>query len=439
MKTILDGWQAEGVRYVRFELPDIHGGARSKIVPISAAYGYAETGLNMYGGAAVLDSRSDVVGGSRYNEEVGYGDQYLHPDPDTACRIPWLPDTARVICESTWADGTPLAANPRTVLRRILDRCTEHGWDVVSGSEPEFYLLDPTTRQPYFGGYHIFNSTRNVIVPVVGELLDLMPQMGIDLITANCEYGPSQFEINFGPGRGIAGADKVHTFKNAVKEVAALRGALATFMSKPFSGYAGCGSHFHVSVLDPSGDNLMADESDAHGISEFCRWFIGGNLRYAAEIYCLLVPTLNCLKRRRTHTFSPTNISWGFEDRSALIRVKAGGSVQSRHVEQRAPSGLSNPYLVAAAVLAAGMLGVEGKIDPGPPSPPGRPAEEEPDFEQLPESLWDSLARLDGSAEMRSLLGDEFVDVYLTVRRYELQRFSDSVTDWERDEYMELY
>ncbi len=136
MKTILDGWQAEGVRYVRFELPDIHGGARSKIVPISAAYGYAETGLNMYGGAAVLDSRSDVVGGSRYNEEVGYGDQYLHPDPDTACRIPWLPDTARVICESTWADGTPLAANPRTVLRRILDRCTEHGWDVVTGSEP---------------------------------------------------------------------------------------------------------------------------------------------------------------------------------------------------------------------------------------------------------------------------------------------------------------
>src|SRR5437763_11386260 len=161
---ILDAWRADGIRFVRFELPDMHGTSRAKLVPIERAYGYAETGLNMYGGVAVLDSRSDVVGGTLYNEERAYGDQLLMPDPETAAVVPWLDATARWICDSQWADGSPLEALPRRVYRRQLERARALGFDPVIGYEPEFYLLSEEHEQ-LFGGYHIFNVTRNAWVP----------------------------------------------------------------------------------------------------------------------------------------------------------------------------------------------------------------------------------------------------------------------------------
>ena len=141
---VLDGWRAQGIRFVRFELPDMHGTSRSKMVPIERAYGYAESGLNMYGGVAVLDSRSDVVGGTLYHEEVAYGDQLLLPDLDTAAVVPWREATARWICDSTWADGTPLEALPRRVWRKQLERARALGYEPLIGYEPEFYLLTPT-------------------------------------------------------------------------------------------------------------------------------------------------------------------------------------------------------------------------------------------------------------------------------------------------------
>jgi glutamine synthetase len=158
---ILDGWSSEGIEFVRFELPDMHGTSRSKLIPIEHAAGYAEEGLNMYGGAGVLDSRSDVVPGTLYNEEVGYGDQRLIPDLGTAKVLPWVDATARFICDSVWDDGRPLAALPRHVFQRVLDRCHEMGYEPMMGSEPEFYLLDPDTNGLLFEGYHIFNTVRN--------------------------------------------------------------------------------------------------------------------------------------------------------------------------------------------------------------------------------------------------------------------------------------
>lgn len=433
----LDAWQEDGVRYVRFELPDLHGTARAKIVPLAAARDYVRNGLNMYGGVVVLDTRSDVVGGTLYNEETQYADQLIHPDPDTGAVLPWRTDMARWICRTQWEDGTPLGAAPRQVLERVLDAAADMGYTILTGSEYEFYLLD-REGQPLFGGYHIFNPVRNQWHPVVDEIIEMVQQVGVDLITANAEYGPSQFEFNYGPGLGLAGPDKSYTFKNAAKEIAQRHDLNVTFMSKPFAGFAGSGAHFHISLLDlKTKKNVMGDATKDGRISDVCRHFIGGNLRLATATYPLLVPTVNCYKRRRPHTFSPTNVSWGHEDRSALIRLK-GGSIESRHVEHRAPSSLSNPYLVAAAVLAAGLVGIREQIDPGPPSS-GMPAEDNPAYEQLPTAPRTALAALEQSAPLRELLGDEFIDAYLVMRRYELQRFDDHVTDWERTEYQEIF
>jgi glutamine synthetase len=398
---------------------------------------YAESGLNMYGGTVVLDSRSDVVPGTLYNEEIAYADQRLKPDPSTARVVPWADATGRMICDTFWDDGRPLGAAPRQVFARVLERCHELGYEALIGVEPEFYLLDLQTHQPLFEGYHIFNTVRNTYVPAIQRIVDDTRAFGLDIITANCEYAGSQWEINFGPGRGMRGPDDAFSFKNAVKEIAHLEGYLATFMSKPFTDGAGCGCHNHICLLELDSEaNAFSDESDPHGLSAVGRSFIAGQLRHARSIYTLLAPTLNCLKRRRTHTFSPTNVSWGPEDRTAFVRVK-GGSPASRHVENRAPTGMSNPYLACAGLLAAGILGVMDALELEPPAAP--PAEEDETKAKLPTTVEEGLAALEADGRIVDVLGDEFVRAYGVMRRYELQRFADHVTDWEREEYLELY
>ncbi len=434
---VLAGWREQGIRNVRFELPDMHGTSRSKIVPIEHAERYASKGLNMYGGTGVLDSRSDVVSGTLYNEEVAYADQLLRPDPSTAAVVPWAEATARLICDGFWADGRPLMAAPRHVFRRVLERCRDVGYEPLIGIEYEFYLLDPQTRTPLFSGYHIFNTVRNTWVPVIERIVADMRQYGLDIITANCEYAGSQWEINYRPGTGMAGPDQAFSFKNGVKELARREGLLATFMTKPFADSAGCGAHTHMSLLSrDSGEPAMADPSGPMGFSTVGRQFMAGQLRHGSSTYALLAPTVNCLKRRRTHTFSPTNISWGIEDRSAFLRVKEG-SPEDRHIENRAPSGLSNPYLASAALLGAGVLGITEELELGPAARP--PAEEDESQEPLPTSLEESLRLLESDDKLVELLGSEFIEAYTVMRRHELARLADHVTDWERDEYLELY
>jgi glutamine synthetase len=435
---ILEGWRKDGIGFVRFELPDMHGISRSKTIPIAHATDYAERGVNMYGGVSVLDARSDVVPGTLYHEEVGYGDQLLIPDADSAQVVPWADRTARLICDARWYDGTPLEASPRHVFRRALDRASGMGFKAVMGSEFEFYLLTSDTHEPLFHGYQIFNTVRNDYVPTIRRIVEEMPRVGVDIITANCEYAGSQWEINFAPGTGLAGPDNAFTFKNGVKEIAKQDGYLATFMSKPWADSAGSGCHTHLSLVDESGESAFADEGDPDGMNDTCRSFIAGILTYAKAIDAVVAPTVNCLRRRRRHTFSPTNISWGHEDRSALIRVK-GGSPASKHVEYRAPSALSNPYLVGAALIQAGLRGIEDKLEAPAPSRPGVPAEEDESLEKLPTDLAGSLDALEAEPATREFFGEDFVKAYTTMRRYELSRLADWVSDWERTEYLELF
>ena len=437
VEDVLAGWRERGVRNVRFELPDMHGNSRSKLVPIEHAGRYAEQGLNMYGGAVVLDTRSDVVPGTLYNEEIGYADQRLKPDPSTAAIVPWANHTGRMICDTYWDDGRPLGAAPRHVFRRVLERCQSLGYEPLIGVEPEFYLLDAETKQPLFEGYHIFNTVRNTWVPAIERIVDEARAFGIDILTANCEYAGSQWEIVFGPSTGMAGPDTAFAFKNAAKELAHQEGLIATFMSKPFADSAGCGAHNHIGLLERDGGaNAMSDPDNDWGLSRVGRSFVAGQLRHARSIYTLLAPTLNCLKRRRTHTFSPTNVSWGVEDRTALVRIK-GGSAKSMHVENRAPTGLSNPYLASAALLGAGLLGLSEQLELEPPA--ARPAEEDESKPKLPTTVEESLSALEADPKIVELLGDEFVTAYTAMRRYELQRFADHVTDWELQEYLELH
>jgi glutamine synthetase len=192
-------------------------------------------------------------------------------------------------------------------------------------------------------------------------------------------------------------------------------------------------------VRTEDGANAFGDADDPQGISDVCRYFIGGIVRHAKVIDPLALPTVNCYRRRRPHTFSPTTISWGLEDRTALVRVKGFGPVESRHIEYRAPTALSNPYLVGAAMLASGLRGIEEKMDPGPPSKADAVAEGDPDFELLPGSLQETLDAFEGDPVSREFFGEEFVTAFSVLKRFELSRLNDWVTDWERNEYLEFY
>lgn len=423
--------------YVRFELPDLHGVSRLKLVPIDKVEAYSRKGLNFYGGTLALDTASQVVPGSGLHAERKYRDHLLLPDFDTLAPVPWLERTAKVICDPYWSATEPLTQAPRAVLKSLLTVAAKMGFEVMMGHEFEFYLLDGKTQEPLFGGLHIFNHIRNQYVPELDQLLAYLRQAGIDVITHNCEYAPSQFEINFGPAVGIAAADKAFTFKNAVKEIAHRLGYQATFMSKPFTALAGSCCHLHISLLDrSSGANVFFDAAAPEGLSAVAGSFIQGILTHAPAVMPLIGPTPNCYRRLKPHTFAPSNISWGIEDRSAMVRVKATGD-ENTHLEMRAGSGLSNPYLSAAATLAAGLLGLQHQYALQPMV--DGPSEDDPSLPKLPLNLEAALAALEADAALRSLLGEPFVQLFTTVKRFELERFHSHVTDWERQEYLEIY
>lgn len=429
--------RADGIEFLRFELPDLHGISRSKLVPIDAVEGFARKGLNFYGGILALDTASNVISGAGLNDEISYADSKLFPDFSSVKRVPWKPNTAKVICDVAFQDNSPYRSAPRHVLRRLLEAAAEHGFDVMMGHEYEFYLLNRETREPLFGGVHIFNTTRNTYVEAVEVILRNLMGIGLDIITHNCEYAPSQFEINYGPGIGLEGADKAFTFRNTVKEVAHLQGYLASFMSKPFAGLAGCGCHFHISLLDrKSGKNAFFDPADKDGVSQAARQFAAGILAHAPALMALAGPTPNCYHRIKPHTFAPSNVSWGIEDRSALVRVKATRDSGTHH-EMRGASALANPYLTAAGTLAAGLLGLEGKLKLGPQSK--GPSEDDPRHPKLPTSLEQSLAALEADKELGAMLGPDFLKLFLTVKRHELARFRGHITDWEKNEYLEVF
>lgn len=437
VKEMMAGLKKLGARYVRFELPDLHGTSRAKVVPIAKVEGYARKGLNFYGGTIGLDSASNVIGGSGVHEEVSYRDQLLFPDASTLRVVPWVEDTAKVICDAYWSPGVPVGGTPRSVLADMLKLADRMGYQVMMGHEFEFYLLEPETREPLFGGPHIFNALRNQYVPFLDVLLDVLHEAGIDVITHNCEYSPSQFEINFGPGVGLEGADKAFTFKNAIKELAHRSGYLATFMSKPATAMAGCGCHVHVSLLDKkTGKNAFYTKGAKEGMNPLIRKFAAGLLDHAKAMQAVINPTPNCYHRLKPHTFAPSNISWGVEDRTAMVRIKDAGA-ENCHIEMRAASGLSNPYLSVAAVIAAGLLGIQDKAEL--PKPSEGPSEDDPRHKKLAGSLEESLAALKKDKAMREMLGEDFVKLFTTVKQAELDRFRGHVTDWERDEYLELY
>jgi glutamine synthetase len=210
-------------------------------------------------------------------------------------------------------------------------------------------------------------------------------------------------------------------------------------MTKPFNGSSSSGSHTHLSLRSiETGRNAFYDPDAENGLTDLIRYAVGGQLAHAAACMALVAPTINCYHRFRVGTFAPANVSWGHEDRTAAVRIK-GVRGEGTRLENRLPTAVSNPYLVLAALVAATVDGIRNRIEPPPPTAEGATAYENADAAPLPRSLGEALDALERDEVMRSALGEEFIRVFTTVKRHEIGKWNDYVSDWERNEYLELF
>jgi glutamine synthetase len=368
--------------------------------------------------------------------ERGYGDFVLVPDMATLRRIPWLEATALVLCDVAWHDGSPVAPSPRQVLRRQIERATELGYTPMLGSELEFYLLketyeeahakhyrDLTPSVPYILDYHILASTYDE--PFLRKIRNGMHAAGMRVETSKGEAWPGQHEINFRYADALTMADNHTIYKNGAKEIAHQNGCSITFMAKPDHTWIGSSCHIHASLWR-DGENAFAGESDIF------KQFLAGQIACFKELAVFLAPAINSYKRYAAGSWAPTTLAWGHDNRTCGFRIVGRGS--SLRTETRIPGGDVNPYLGFAALLAAGLHGIESELELPPPLEGNAYVSA---AERFPHALRDAIAALEDGTMARQALGDDVVDHYITYARTEQRLFDQAVTCYERERMFE--
>ena len=371
----------------------------------------------------------------------GYGDFVLKPDLATLRRIPWLPGTALVLSDVLdHHHHAPIPHSPRAILKRQLDRLSAQQMKAMFASELEFYLFDesyeairekayrnPATAGHYIQDYHIFQTTKEE--PVMRAVRNFLHAAGIPVECSKGEWGPGQEEINVRYADALEMADRHVIIKNAIKEIAHAQGKSVTFMAKWRYDLAGSSSHVHSSLWNAAGtQSLFADKDSPNGMSAVMRHYLAGQLAYARDITFFLAPFINSYKRFQASTFAPTRAVWSIDNRTAGFRV-CGEQTKAVRVECRIGGADLNPYLAFAALLAAGLAGIEEQRDPGPAFV-GDAYQAEPQH-QIPSTLREAAACLDASKMLRTAFGDDVVDHYVHAAQWEQLEYDRRVTDWE--------
>jgi glutamine synthetase len=396
--------------------------------------GHAIEGCNYL---LALDMEMDPIPGYDIASwQRGYGDFAMVPDFATMRRVPWLEGTALVLCDVAWNDGTPVRPSPRQVLKAQVERARELGYEAMFGSELEFYLLketfaeahakhyrDLTPSVPYILDYHILATSYDE--PFIRTVRNGMHAAGIRVETSKGEAWPGQHEINFRFSDAITMADNHTIYKNGIKELAQQNGCSVTFMAKPDHTWIGSSCHIHSSLWE-GGRNAFDGEPGVF------RHYLAGQIANSAELAVFLAPTINSYKRYAVSSWAPTTLAWGYDNRTCGFRVVGHG--QGLRIENRIPGADANPYMAFAAVLAAGLDGIERALDP-PALFEGNAYESE--APRFPSTLRDAVAALDSGTMARGALGDDVVDHYLNYARTEQQLFDRVVTEYERNRLFE--
>ncbi len=437
--------RGQGVKAIRLLYTDLHGIARGKDIPIGHFVGMLEEGVAFCAVIMGTDLRhTPVVGG-----EQGYVDFAIRPDPETLRVVPWQPEVAWCLGEAWTLDGSDhWPSCPRALLARVVARYGAHGLLPIVGPELEWFLCTRDPTAPNGLGRYVDELSRVYTVGAISDprqinLKTLLwaDELGLEAYAANHEFMSSQYEINIKHSPALDAADRAFMLKAAVKEVAATEGLLATFMGRPFTDQGGSGFHVHLSLADDDGRNAFA--SDESQLSSLGLGFVAGALEHAQGLQALLGPTVNAYKRILPDSLAPTHANWGHDNRTAFCRVPNERGSRTR-VEIRTGDGSACPHLIVAALLLAGLDGLERELDP--PEPVVGDAYRMDDAHagtRLPGDLGAALDALEADTWLVGQLGQELVSTFLAMKRFEVERFAEAVgtfdpevvTEWEVREY----
>lgn len=430
------------VKLVLAQFVDIHGAAKAKAVPAEH--------LDM-----VLDDGAGFAGFAVWGLGMGpHGPDYMGVgDLSTLSLMPWAPGFARIACDGH-VHGKPYAFCSRVALKAQLDKLAARGMTMYTGIEPEFMLL----RRRADGGIEPFDGTDLLdkpcydykglarAAPFLEKLSQSLRDVGIDVYQIDHEDANGQFEVNFTYADALRSADNFVFFKLAASEIARSMDMVFTLMPKPFSDRTGTGAHFHISLGNDRVGNLFYDAGDKNGLglSQIAYHFLGGILAHAPALAAVLAPSVNSYKRLVVGrslsgaTWAPAYITYGDNNRTACVRIPHG------RLELRLPDGSCNPYLASAAMLAAGLDGIDRKLDPGAPNNTNlyewnQAQLDEAGIGLLPQTLGEALDALAADPVVQAGLGDDLAAEFLRLKRLEWVEYCRHVSDWERQRYLEFF
>ena len=439
---------ADGIEFLFAQFVDMHGKPNAKLVPAHHLDDLLTEGAGFAGFAA---------------GDIGQGpddpDIIAMPDPRSLTILPWRKDVARFACDVT-VEGQPWPYCPRTILRSALDRAAALGYELKIGAELEYFLLrrsadgklelaDPldTLEQPC---YDMRALTRNL--DFVTEVSKAVTALGWDNYATDHEDANGQFEQNFAFADALTTCDRAVFFRYMVESLAQERGLIATFMPKPFAHLTGNGCHFHISLWR-DGENLFerdpAEDPRGLGLSELAYKFLGGLKAHAKAYIAVTAPTVNSYKRLSVgapesgSTWAPAYVSYGYNNRTQMLRIPAPGRIEDRTVD-----GSCNPYLAATAMIGAGLDGIEKGLDPGDPNSANLYTLSDDELaaagiELLPANLLDATRELERCQALRAALGrtadGDYLDYFVKIKRREVQAAHEQITPWELERYLQLF
>jgi glutamine synthetase len=430
------------IKYILAQFVDIHGVAKTKSVPVNCLNDVVENGAG-FAGFAVWGLGMEPHG----------PDFLARGDIDTLSIVPWQPGYARIVCDG-YVNNAPHPYDSRVVLKRQLKLLADKGWTLNTGLEPELSLF----KREADGSLVPFDQSDVLDKPCydykglsrsrefLETLVESLQKVDFDVYQIDHEDANGQFEINYTYSNALESADRFIFVRMGAGEIANDLGLVCSFMPKPLSDRPGNGMHFHLSIADKDGNNLFNDDSDAlgMGLSKMAYHFMAGLLHHAKALCAISAPTVNSYKRlvvggsASGATWAPAYIAYGDNNRSAMVRVPYG------RLEFRLPDASCNPYLVHAAIIAAGLDGIERELDPGEPKNINLYALTEDErkaqgIDILPQNLNEALNALADDAVLTERLGKEIVSEFIKVKRNEWLDYSRHVTDWELKRYAEFY
>ena len=441
LKTLTALIRAGDIDTVLVCFPDMQGRLVGKRITGNFFLDHAVNEMHVCDYLLTVDMEMEPVPGYQAASwDTGYGDFGVRPDLATLRRVPWLESTALVLGDCVDHEGNELAHSPRAILKRQIERAGKVGLAIKMGSELEFYIFDESyvsasdkgyrnlqTVGRYIEDYHIFQTTKEE--PLIRAIRNGMEGAAVPVEFSKGEWGPGQAEINLRYADALEMADRHVIYKNGVKEIAWQKDKAVTFMAKFRDDLAGNSCHIHSSIWDVvDGSSRCEDRDGENSLSETFRQWTAGQLSLTDAMTLFFAPSINAYKRFQAGSFAPTRIAWSRDNRTSGYRLVGQGD--SLRGECRIPGADCNPYLAFAALIAAGLYGIEHRLDPGPLMVGN--IYDRDDIERVPMNLRDAIAALDRSEAMRAAFGDAVIEHYLHAARWEQSEHDRQVTDLER-------